>query len=102
MKYCVNTDWVVDYLKGREPIVTLLDQLGDDGLAISVIMFGEVYEGIHYGRDPSAAEAAFRHFLRRARTLPITRLIARRFAVIRGEVTVNQPGKVAAEVLRPR
>ncbi len=26
MKYLVDTDWVIEYLKGREPVVSLLSE----------------------------------------------------------------------------
>jgi hypothetical protein len=34
MKYLVDTDWVIEYLKGREPVVTLLAEWAPVGLAI--------------------------------------------------------------------
>ena len=37
MSYLVDTDWVVDYLKGRSPIVEQLKALASDGLAVSLI-----------------------------------------------------------------
>ena len=53
MSYLVDSDWVADYLKGRSGAVSLLDGLFCDGIAISIITFGEVYEGIYYGSDPN-------------------------------------------------
>ena len=86
MKYLVDSDWVVDYLKGRSNALTLLDDLLHEGLAISIITFGEVYEGIYYSRDPKHNEAIFRSFLRGVNILGINLHIARRFAIIRGEL----------------
>lgn len=34
MSYLIDSDWVADYLKGRESARTLLDPLFADGLAI--------------------------------------------------------------------
>ena len=62
MNYLGDSDWVAAYLKGRPDAVTLLGGL--DGRAISLITFGEIYEGIYYGADPKASEAGFRRFLR--------------------------------------
>jgi predicted nucleic acid-binding protein len=64
--YLVDTDWIADYLKGRPPAVDLLDRLTrpPNGLAISLITVGEIYEGIYHGHDPRAHEAGFRKFLR--------------------------------------
>jgi tRNA(fMet)-specific endonuclease VapC len=86
VKYLVDTDWVADYLKGYRNAVTLLDRLLSDGLAVSIITFGEVYEGIYYGSDPKHNEAIFRRFLKGVRVLGVTRSIARQFALIRGDL----------------
>ena len=86
MTYLVDSDWVADYLKGRTPAVTLLADLFAEGLAISIITFAEIYEGIYYGTDPQHNELIFRRFLRGVRVLGINRPIARRFALIRGRL----------------
>ena len=86
MSYLVDTDWVVEYLKGRELAATTLPQLRHDGLAVSLITFGEVYEGIYSGRDPERHEEIFLRFLRRAQVLPLNRTIRRHFALIRGQL----------------
>ena len=86
MNYLVDTDWVVDYLKGRPPIVTRLSVLALDGLAVSLITYGEIYEGIYYGRNSAQHEAGFRNFLRGVVLLPLDQAIMRRFARVRGEL----------------
>lgn len=80
MTYLVDSDWVAEYLKGRAPAVNLLDSLFEEDLAISIITFGEIYEGIYYN------ELVFRSFLRGVRVIGINRTIARRFALIRGKL----------------
>jgi tRNA(fMet)-specific endonuclease VapC len=64
MTYLVDSDWVAEYLKGGATAVNLLDGLFAEGLAISIITFGEIYEGIYYGTDPQHNEVIFRKFLR--------------------------------------
>lgn len=86
MKYLVDTDWVADYLKGREAAVELLTSLANDGLAISLVTYGEIYEGIYYSRNPEKAEQGFRQFLRWVDVLPLNRDIMQRFARIRGKL----------------
>jgi tRNA(fMet)-specific endonuclease VapC len=86
MKYLVDSDWVADYLKGRSRAVMLLDGLLPDGIAMSVITFGEIYEGIYYGSEPRHNEMIFRRFLQGVSILDITRPIARHFAIIRGSL----------------
>jgi predicted nucleic acid-binding protein len=61
--------------------------LARDGLAISLITFGEIYEGIYFsGHDPAAEERGFRQFLQGVAVLPLNRAIMRRFAHIRGNL----------------
>ncbi len=86
MTFLVDSDWVISYLGNRRNAVTLLDSLVVEGLAISIVTYAEVYEGIYYGRDPASNEAAFRHFLRGVRVLGINRTTARRFAMIHGRL----------------
>jgi len=86
MKYLVDSDWVVDYLAGRQQAVSLLTSVWQDGIAISLITFGEIYEGIYYGRDPQRSEAVFRQFLRSVDVLPLNRSIMQRFARLRGDL----------------
>jgi tRNA(fMet)-specific endonuclease VapC len=86
MKYLVDSDWVVDYLAGKQQAVSLLTSVWQDGIAISLITLGEIYEGIYYGRDPQQSEAVFRQFLRSVDVLPLNRSIMQRFARIRGDL----------------
>jgi predicted nucleic acid-binding protein len=86
MRYLVDTDWIVEYLKGRQPSTNTLVSLRKDGLAISLITYGEVYEGIYHGHAPKQNEDIFIRVLRRVRVLPLSRQIMRRFASIRGDL----------------
>ncbi len=86
MTYLVDSDWVADYLDGRQPAVALLARLAPSGIAISLVTYGEIFEGIYYGHDPKRAEATFRAFLRSVPVLPINRSVMQRFARIRGEL----------------
>ena len=82
--YLVDSDWAISYLSNRPNAVALLDRLVKDGLAMSIVTYAEVYEGIYYGRNMAQDALVLRHFLRGIRVLGINRSIARRFAVIHG------------------
>lgn len=60
MKYLVDSDWVIDYLVGKQQAIVLLSTLAKEGIAVSLITLGEIYEGIYYGRDPQRSEEGFR------------------------------------------
>jgi predicted nucleic acid-binding protein len=84
MSYLVDTDYVADFLNGRPDAILLLRGLPREQIAISVITFGEVTEGIAFGRDRRRHEQGFRQFLRIADVLPLSRTTMRQFAHIRG------------------
>jgi predicted nucleic acid-binding protein len=77
VKYLVDTDWIVPALKGRPDAQSLLTSLAQDGLAISLISYGEIYEGIYDGRDPKRHEQVFRLFLRGVVVLPLNKSIVK-------------------------
>lgn len=82
--YLIDTDVIASYLNGRPAEVALLQQLLPDGLALSTVTYGELYEGILYGRDPARQLAGFRRFLHGTRVLDVNRRIARHFGRVRG------------------
>lgn len=89
MSYLIDSDYVADFLKGRPDAILLLSGLPRDQIAISVITFGEVTEGITFGQDRQRHEQGFRQFLRIADVLPLSRITMRRFATIRGALRVQ-------------
>jgi predicted nucleic acid-binding protein len=60
--------------------------MAPDGIAISILTFGEVYQGVLFGRDRENNERAFRNFLRGADVLTLNRSIMRRYAELRGNL----------------
>lgn len=86
MSYLIDTDWVVSALKGRDDAQTLLTSLSQEGLAVSLITYGEIYEGIYRGADPDRHEGVFLAFLRDVNVLPLNKSIMQQFARVRGEL----------------
>ncbi|MGH2371098.1 MAG: type II toxin-antitoxin system VapC family toxin [Chloroflexota bacterium] len=82
--YLVDTDWIVDCLHGQQAALQTIADLAPQGLAISLITYGELYEGAYYARDPRQAMASLRKFLRRVRRLTLTVAVMERFGVVRG------------------
>jgi tRNA(fMet)-specific endonuclease VapC len=89
MTYLIDTDWVIDYLNAQAPTITTLQRLEPHGLAISIITYAEVYEGIIHGRDPAQAMRGFRRFLRAVNVVPLSRRITHQFATVRGSLQRN-------------
>lgn len=86
MTYLLDTDVVVEFLKGRQRAIEALRQRLSEPFVLSIITFAEVYEGIYYGTDPKHNDAVFRRFLKGVDVIGINRTVARRYAVIRGDL----------------
>ncbi len=86
IKYIIDTDWVVPFLKGRTEAQTLLNSLTGDGIAISLITYSEIYDGIYFGQDPKRHEQIFLSFLRGAKVIPLNKPIMKQFALFRGQL----------------
>jgi tRNA(fMet)-specific endonuclease VapC len=63
MKYLVDTDWVINHLRGAERVTGKLEELAASGLALSVVSLAELYEGIYRSVNPEKAEKSLNLFL---------------------------------------
>ena len=75
--------------------VPLFRAQNDIFVPISIITYGEIYEGIQFGRDPQKTTDVFQRFLRSVVILPPTQLVMRHFARIRGEL--RRTGKIIGD-----
>ena len=57
MKYLVDTDWVIDYMHDRQPVVQCFDKLSPQGIGLSIISLAELYDGMLGALDPDRLEA---------------------------------------------
>ena len=88
MKYLVDTDWIIRFLRGQKQTVEVLSRLYEEGFAISIISFSEVYEGIYRfeGVKRKELEENFQNFLTGIQILNIDENIARIFAEQRAKL----------------
>lgn len=86
MSYLLDSDWCIDYLRGRTEAITLLEDLQHEGLEMSLVTYAELYEGIYFGSDRPAAERVLRQLLQFVTVLPLDLQIMERFAILRGEL----------------
>ena len=63
MRYLVDTDWVIDYLQGRQPVVGRFDELSPRGIGLSIISLAELYEGMADAMDRQEARQGLQNFL---------------------------------------
>jgi predicted nucleic acid-binding protein len=83
MTYLLDTDWVISFLNGRPEAVELVRHLADDGIAISIITYGEVYEGLLGGPSTAERRAQFDEFVARVDVIAPDLDIASRYADVR-------------------
>jgi tRNA(fMet)-specific endonuclease VapC len=83
----IDTDWIIDVLHGQDAAVQTLNELEPQGLAVSLISYGELYQGAYYARNRAEAVAGLRDFLEGKDLLPATTSIMERFGIVRGLLT---------------
>lgn len=86
MKYLVDSDWIIDALIGKPAALTTLVQLNADGLAVSIIAVGEVYEGAHSFPDAQAELAKYRRYLAGFTTIGISEPVMVTFGAVRASL----------------
>lgn len=63
MKYLVDTDWVIFHFRGNREVARHLKELTPEGIGISVVSMGELYEGVYKASDPTRNEEALQLIL---------------------------------------
>lgn len=71
ISYLIDTDWVIDFLKGKKEIVDTLLSMERKGLAISVISLAELYEGIYSSENQNKKMTGLNNFLRGVKVFAI-------------------------------
>lgn len=84
MKYLLDADWAIQALLGKSYAVSTLEKLAPEGIAISWITIGELYEGAFGFANPQQHLASFREFIRPLHTYGVNDPVMERFAEIRG------------------
>jgi tRNA(fMet)-specific endonuclease VapC len=96
VRFLVDTDRVIHWLNGHEKIRRRLDEVKEQGLALSVISLAELYEGIYYGRNRKAPEQGLRDFLTGADLLSIDHATAEIFGRERGRLRTVRKSSVTS------
>ena len=91
MAYLLDTDVLIDHLAELPAATELIDRLAPAGIAISIISYMEVYQGILRSPDRQTAEATFADFIASTPILPFSPTVARRCAELREQL--RQDGK---------
>jgi predicted nucleic acid-binding protein len=99
MTYLLDTDWLVDYLDGVAAAQSLVTALLSDGIAVSIITYMEIYEGIERSATPREDERAFRALLSGVDVIPFNRTVARQAARLRAQLRPRYPSRVRRRTL---
>ena len=84
--YLVDTDWIIDFLKGKQEVVEKLTVCADDGLAVSIISLAELFEGVHASTDPDRHMRGLDAFISGVEVLGVDREIAEEFGCQRARL----------------
>ncbi|MGI8553032.1 MAG: type II toxin-antitoxin system VapC family toxin [Dehalococcoidia bacterium] len=91
MHYLIDSDYVIDHLDEVPQARQLLDHLAQDGIALSIFVYMEVYQGLLRHPDPAEAKRRFASFTQTVPILPFTPAVAQRCAELRE--TLKRQGK---------
>jgi tRNA(fMet)-specific endonuclease VapC len=93
--FLVDTDWVIDHFNGVGAVTRRLQALQAQGLALSIISVAELWEGVHFSKDPARSEAMLTQFLSGVVILGIDEEICQRFGQLRG--SLRSAGKLLGD-----
>jgi tRNA(fMet)-specific endonuclease VapC len=98
-RFLLDTDWVIDHFNGIAAITRRLEQLRPSGLALSVISLAELYEGVHYSRDPAASRRVLSRFVTGLTVVPVDDEICDIFGRERGKLRQQGENRTGQAVL---
>jgi len=80
----VDTDVIIDLLRGRDDTVAAIVRVREQGVGISVMTYGELWEGVRFAQHPGDVEDSLARLLQPIVVLPIDQAVARRYGELRG------------------
>lgn len=88
--YLIDSDYIIDFIKGKENAVGLINLLAKRGISTSVICVCEVLEGIYFTENlKKAGLKEFTEFLKSLKIIGVDFLVASQFASIRGRLRLK-------------
>lgn len=84
--YLLDADWIISFLNGRRDAFELIERLADEGLAMSVITYGEIYEGVLSTASPTHHLGRLDEFADRVDVILPDTGVARHYGIIRSDL----------------
>ena len=79
INYLIDTEWVIDFLRGKKDTVSKITNLYDKGISISVISLSELYEGVYGFKNTENHLEKLEEFLDGVTVLDVNQEIAQVF-----------------------
>ena len=86
MIYLLDADWIISFLNGRSEAVEAVSQLADEGIVVSIITWGEIYEGLLAVPEPERRLAQFEEFTLNLDLIAPDIVVARHYAQTRAQL----------------
>ena len=86
MIYLLDADWIISFLNGRSEAVEAVSQLADEGIVVSIITWGEIYEGLLAVSEPERRLAQFEEFTFNVDLIAPDIVVARYYAQTRAQL----------------
>ena len=96
MRYLVDSDWVIDYLRGVLQVVNRLNDLREEGIGLSIVSLAELYDGVLGADNPRLEEQTLRNFLGPISVVHLDEIICRIFA--RERVRLRNAGRLISDL----
>ena len=84
MKYLVDTDWIILHFRGNSQVARRIEELTPEGIGLSIVSMGELYEGVYRASDPSSSESTLRLTLSEIEVVDLDDEVCRIFGQQRG------------------
>ena len=89
MRYLVDTNWIILHLRGSKRVAQRIEELTPEGIGVSVVSMGELYEGVYKASDPVRSEEALRLVLSQIDVVHIDDEVCRIFGRQRGRLRAS-------------
>ena len=88
--YLIDSDCIIDFIKGDLGITQTIKLLSKEGISTSVICVGEILEGLYYsGHSKNIKIKIFSKFLKSIKVFDVDMVISNQFAKLRGDLRLK-------------
>lgn len=86
LSFLIDTDWVIDHFNAISHVTFRLKELEPQGLGLSVISVAELWEGVHFSREPKRSQTMLEEFLSGLVIVGLDEEVCKRFGHLRGSL----------------